>query len=66
MLRFSILRSVKSNRVIIYNSVGDVIGKCATMFGAYQFFETLCKDLNCDSVTYSFTKDEYIIRVKIE
>lgn len=66
MLNFTIIKSQKSARVTIYNSDGEEVGVCVTNFGVFSFFETLRKDLDCKSVTYTFTSHDDVVLVKVK
>lgn len=66
MQTFTLVRSDKSERVFIYNSDGTEIGQCVTSYGVFSYFSQLRKDLSCRSVTYSLTRDDNVILVKLK
>ena len=66
MLSFTLLRSSKTNHVIIYNQYGTELAECASMNAVFDYFYNWCDKLACKSVTYSQTQDKNVIRVKME
>lgn len=66
MLNFTIIKSQKSARVTIYNSDGKEVGVCSSLFGAYSYFDGLCKDLDCKSVTYTHTSHDDVLLVNLK
>jgi len=66
MVNFTVIKSHNSSRVTIYSSDSKESCVCSSIFGAYSFFEMLRRDADCKSVTYTATKDDNVILVKIQ
>lgn len=66
MLNFTIIKSQKSPRVVIFNADGEEVGVCSSLFGVYTYFDRLCKDLDLKSVTYTHTSSDDVLLVKLK
>lgn len=66
MLTFSIFRSIKSDRVYIYDQNLIELAQCENMNAVFNYFYSLCEKASCNSVLYSQTKDKHIIHVILD
>lgn len=66
MLTFSCIRFSKTGRVYIYNQTGTELAQCATMNDVFNYFYDWSVKFCSKSLTYTFTKSEDVLLVKMD